>query len=359
MQGSKLSGSIKNKYILSKWLCFADGIRDDAANINMMISICGKIKFQKGNYLLKLIHKGPRQQKVLDDWQAEGHIGISKSNVELIGNEAGVFFITPKPNVTICIYSPPYQFEKTVKNVKIENITFRALNEGKEILQLKHTIKAMGVNGLVVKNCFFDDFWGDAICLHSYGDMPSTGERTRNSNVVIYNNHIKGGPHYKTRNGVAVVNGVNVRIERNIIEQTSGEGMPGAIDVEANSSAFSVNNIMIKDNEIRNCGGTAGGICINSPGYGAPANNITIKGNHISGCTSGLAFVVKTDGVTRNYIVSNNVVEADTNPYQFVGNGKSSNWTFRKNVFKRKASIKIPGTINVEGLVLKDNTFSN
>lgn len=43
----------------------------------MMISVCGKIKFQKGNYVLKLIHKGSHQQKVLEEanippYQCEG-----------------------------------------------------------------------------------------------------------------------------------------------------------------------------------------------------------------------------------------------------------------------------------------------
>ena len=231
--------------------------------------------------------------------------------------------------------------------------------DGKEIIQLKHTIRAMGVNGLIIRKCIFDDFWGDAICLHSYGDTPSTGERTRNSNVSILDNHIIGGRHNKTRNGVAVVNGVNVRIERNVIEQTSGKGMPGAIDVEANSYAFSIKNIVIKDNIIKNCGGTAGGICINSSGDKAPAYNIKIIGNHISGSTSGLAFVVKTDGVTSNYKVVNNVVEADTTPYQFVGEGKSSNWTFKNNIFKKKPSIKIPGMIHVDGLVIRDKNNDN
>lgn len=359
LQGSKLTGRVRNDFLKSEWFCFKDGRHDDADNINQMIVVCGKIHFQKGNYLLKRIHKGPQQQNVLDDWQAEGHIGISKSGVELIGEETGVVFITPKPNVTICIYSPPYQFEKTIRNVRIENITFRALNDGKEILQLKHTIKAMGVDGLIIKKCNFDDFWGDAICLHSYGDVPSTGERTRNSNVVITDNHIKGGSHYKTRNGVAVVNGVNVRIERNIIEQTSGEGMPGAIDVEANSDAFSINNIIIKKNVIKNCRGTAGGICINSKGYNAPAYNIKIIENHISGCTSGLAFVVKTDEVTANYYIVDNIVASDTPPYQFIGNGKTSNWTFKRNVFKKHTTLKIPGKIRVKGLVSKGNIFSN
>lgn len=357
-QGSKVNGRVRNKILKSEWFCYRDGRHDDAENINQMIVVCGKILFQKGNYLLKSIHKGPRQQKVLDDWQAEGHIGISKSGVCLVGEESGVVFITPKPNVTICIYSPPYQFNKTVRDVRIENITFKALNNGKKILQLKHTIKAIGVDGLVINKCTFNDFWGDAICLHSYGDMPSTGERTRNSNVVITDNHIKGGSHYKTRNGVAVVNGVNVRIENNLIENTSGEGMPGAIDVEANNHAFTIDNITIKNNIIKNCRGTAGGICINSKGNDAPAHNIKIVGNHISGCTSGLAFVVCTENVTSNYFVSDNIIADDTPPFQFIGNGTSVNWTFKNNKFRKRTYSKIPGKIHIKGLHLKGNVFN-
>lgn len=359
LQGSKLTGRVKNEYLKSEWLCYRDGVHDDADNINQMIVVCGKIHFQKGNYLLKTIHRGPRQKKVLDEWQADAHIGIYTSNVELIGDEKDVVFIAPKPCGIICIYSPPYQFDRTVRNVKISKISFRSLNNGKVLLQLNHVIRCMGVNGLTIRNCYFDDFWGDAICLHSYGDMPSTGERTRNSNVLIVNNHIKGGKHRMTRNGVSVVNGVNITIDGNVIEQTSGEGMPGAIDVEANSHAFTINNVIIKNNIIRNCGGTAGGICINSKGYNAPAYNIKIIGNRISGCTSGLAFVVKTEGVTKNYYVADNIVEADTPPYQFIGNGKTVKWTFKNNVFKRYTSKRIPGKIRVESLVLSGNRFGN
>lgn len=354
LQGSQLSGTIKNKYFSSEWLCYADGIHDDANNINQMINVCGRIMFKKGTYLLSSIHHGPRVENVLDEWQAVAHIGIAKSNVELIGVDDGVIFYTPKRYMTICIYSPPYQFFKTVRNVKIQNITFRAENNGENFNQLLHTIRVMGVDGLTIKNCYFDDFYGDAICLHSYGDMPSTGERTRNSNVVIKDNHIKGGQHHSTRNGVSVVNGVNVSIENNIIEETSRYDMPGAIDVEANSDAFSIDNIVIKGNTIRNCGGTAGGICINSKGYNAPANNINIINNHISGCTSGLAFVVQTNNRTRNFYIAGNIVEEDTPPLQFIGNGQSSLWTFKNNVFKKRLSRRIPGNIHVDSLVVKD-----
>lgn len=358
LQGSKIDGHVSNDIFRSEWLCYADGIHDDADNINQMIGVCGNVHFGKGIYLMESMHKAPIFERVVsDDWQPFAHIGISKSDVKLVGDEQGVVFLSNKPSCMICIYSTPYKIDSTIRNIDINNITFRCQNDGKELLQLKHTIKVVGVNGLKVRNCLFDDFWGDAICLHSYGDMPSTGERTRNINVVIKNNHIKGGVHYKTRNGVAVVNGVNVRIENNLIEQTSGAGMPGAIDVEANSYAFSIDNVIIKNNIIKNCKGTAGGICINSKGFQAPAHNIMIIGNHISGCTSGLAFVVQTENTTWNYVVKRNVIEADTPPYQFVGEGKSKDWLFKNNVFKKGVSTRIPGKIQVERLIDKGNIF--
>lgn len=358
LQGSKLKGLVKNRCFRSEWICYKDGIHDDANNINQIIDICGKVYFQGGNYLLESIHSGPKIEKVLDEWQAEAHICISKSNVELIGEEKGVVFITNRPCGTICIFSSPYQFDKTIRNIKIENITFKSINNGKDFWQLKHTIRAIGVNGLVIKKCFFDDFWGDAICLHSYGDTPSTGERTRNSNILIEDNHIKGGIHHNNRNGISVVNGVNVKIINNHIEHTSRKDMPGAIDVEANSNAFSINNILIKENYINDCRGTAGGICINSGQKLAPAHYIKIEGNYIRGCTSGLAFVVITEHTTSNFTVIKNIVENDTKPFQFIGSGKSSNWTFKDNIFKQSTSTKLLGDIHVSNLVSRGNIIN-
>ena len=357
LHGSSLCGKVKNTWFESSWLCYMDDKHDDAKNINQMIDVCGKIHFQKGTYLLLSKYVAPRFEDVLDDWQVDTHIGIATSNVHLVGISDSIVFHTYQKSGILCIYTPPLQIEKTIRNIKIENITFQTDNNGKDFFQLKHAIKVEGVNGLIIKNCRILDFWSDAICLHSFGDTQSTGERTRNMNVIIKDNYIKGGAHYNTRNGIAVVCGFNVFIENNTIEQTSKEGMPGAIDVEANSYVFTICNITIKNNVIKDCKGTAGGICINSGGNEAPAKNVKIVNNYISGCTSGLAFVVRTENSTGNYYIRGNVVADDTIPYQFVGSGESSNWIFKKNIFKGKSTIKIPGSIRVNDLVVKNNAF--
>jgi len=357
LQGSTISGTVSNLFFLSEWLCYADGSHDDADNINQMIEVCGKVNFKEGVYLLRTLY---RPVDTLDKklWKYPFHLGINRSNVVLKGRGKDVVFRTKEVAGMICIYSLPNRFDRTVLNVTIDNITFKTENDGVEFHEYLHTIKTIGVDGMVIKNCKFYDFWCDAICLSTYGDTPATGERTRNSNVRIMNNTIIGGKHYNTGDGVAVVNGKNILIDHNIIKQVSRKHMPGAIDIEANNSAYTVDGITISNNIIENCQGTAGGIAVNANQYGAPAHNIKILNNQISGCSNGIVFYVKSDNTTSNYLVAGNVIAADTPPYRFYGKGKSSNWVFKKNIIKRPTFVNIPGDIKVAQLLIKNNRYA-
>ena len=357
LQGSNISGTIVNRDFYSKWLCYADGIHDDAENINQMINVGSNILFTKGTYrLVSLCEPSVGLDPKL--WKYPYHIGINKSHVSMKGIEDGVVIYTSEVAGTICIYSLPGVATNTIKGVSIENITFRTANNGTDFHEYLHIIKTIGVDGLNITDCRFDDFWGDAICLSTYGDIPSTGERARNSNVKIQKNTITGGSHYNTGNGISVINGKNVVIDGNIIKHTSKKHMPGAIDVEANNSAYTVDGITISNNVIQNCHGTAGGIAINANQYGAPAHNIKILNNHISGCTSGLAFYVKSDNTTSNYTVVGNVVDSDTPPFKFYGKGKSTNWIFKNNKFHRPTLNNIPGDIKVSRLTKRGNKYA-
>lgn len=354
LKGSSISGHITNKIFNASWLCAMDGITDDAPRINEMIDVCGNVFFPKGSYrLISAFNPEGKLPKELHS-SVNGHIAINKSNVTLEG-ETGTTFVTDEPLITLSVFSQPNDIVHSISNVKIQNITFEVHNDGKNFHEFMHTIKMMGVNGITISNCMINDFWGDGICLSHYGDNPQTGERTRNQNVQILNNTIIGGNHHNNRNGISVINGKNVLIKGNIIKNTSRKDMPGAIDVEANNTAYTVENIRIENNIIEGCRGTAGGICINANGHGGPAHRILIKNNTIRRCTSGLAFVVKADGTTGEYKVIDNYVDKETLPYQFVGEGSSRNWIFSGNNFDRFIRMEIPGTIKVDNLVVKNN----
>lgn len=356
LQGSRLGGTIINSIFEADWLCYKDGKQDDAININNIIEICGSIHFGAGIY--RLTSKFIPPHDMIDKYRnmISSHIGIHKSNVTLRG-EFGTIFVTKEPYGMICAYSKPNNIDNSISNIKIESIQFHTENDGKTFHQVQHTIKCNGINGFIVKDCIIDDFWGDAICLCHYGDHPGTGEMIRNQNIIIIKNTIKGGEHHNTRNGIAVINGKNVTIEGNIIMNTTKAGMPGAIDIEANNSAFTIDNIRVVNNTIEGCMGTAGGICVNANDRQGPAHNIYIIGNTIRNCYCGLAFVVNSDNTSDSYIIKDNIVDIDTPPYLFIGSGKSSNWMITGNIFKRLSSTKIPGNIKVDGLVVENNTF--
>ena len=351
LKGSSISGHIKNSFFNASWICAMDGVSDDAKSINEMIEVCGKVIFPKGNYRL-VSHYSPLgkvEKKYFKSIKA--HIGISKSNVELTGEE-GTNFVTEDSLGTICLFSKPNQISKSIRNIKIKNITFNVHNDGIIFHEFLHTIKTIGVNGLEIANCTFNDFWGDAICLSHYGDNPRTGERTLNQNVRIVDNTINGDSH-NNRNGISVISGKNVLIKNNKIKNTSRKDMPGGICVEPNNSAYTIENIKIEKNYIEGIYGRAIAVVITKE---APAHHIDILSNEIRNCVkSGIAVAIKTDNTTDSIIIRNNHVHADTRPYFFGGKGKSKKWIISGNSFDRPVRQSIPGEINVENLVVKNN----
>lgn len=353
LKGSSISGELKNKRFNASWLCSMDGKTDDAPCINEIISLCNNVFFPKGQYrLVKPFNPEglvPKEQIS----SINTHIGINKSGVHLEG-ETGTVFITDKPLSTICIFSQPYQIENNISNISIDSIEFIVCNDGSVFHDYKHTIKTIGVNGLIIENCIFRDFWSDAICLSHYFDTPETGERTRNQNVKILHNKIVGGDHHNNRNGISIVGGINVLIKGNIIKNTSRKDMPGGVDIEPNNSAYTTRNIRIENNYFEGIKGGGGAICVVSP-VGGSIHNITIKGNRVYNSSTGVFIYLKSNGITDSYKILNNYIDGNTRPYRFEGSGTTKEWKIKGNTFERPCKQDIPGDIQVENLVMKNN----
>lgn len=352
LKGSSIKGIISNETFDASWLCAMDGVTDDAKSINEMIVVCGQVFFPKGTYrLVSRYNPTVKVPKKLHP-SIKSHIGICKSNVELIG-EPGATFVTDESLGTICLFSKPNQIKNSIKDIKIRNITFNVHNDGVVFHEFLHTIKAIGVDGLTIENCTFNDFWGDAICLSHYGDNPKTGERTRNQNVNILNNTIIGGNYHNNRNGISIISGKNVLIRGNTVKNTSRNDMPGGIDVEPNNSAYTIENIRIEKNNIEGVPSYAITVFIKKDG---PAHHIEILSNEIRRCgKAGIAIAIMTEDTTDSIIVQNNYVLADTKPYLFRGKGRSKNWIISGNTFEQPVLQSIPGDIKVANLVMTKN----
>lgn len=354
LKGSSISGNIQNTSFDASWLCAMDGESDDAKSINEIIDVCGNVFFPKGRYML-VSYFNP-QGKIDEDFygSVECHIGIYKNGVVLRGEE-GTEMIIERPSSGICVFSKPNQIDNSVRNIVISGITFTVKNDGDSFHEFAHTIKMKGVDNITIKDCVFNDFWGDAISLSHYYDTPKTGERTRNQNVNILNNKIIGSEYHNNRNGISIGNGKNVLIKGNIIKSITRNDMPGGIDIEPNNSAYTIQNIRIEKNYFEDIHGTAGAIGIVLLRDNAPAYDIEIIGNTIINCSFGISIDIKTENSSSNFRIIGNDISNDTRPLHFVGEGSSTNWIIRNNVYNMSIIQTIPGFIKVKNLVLKNN----
>lgn len=350
LQGSHISGSLRNETFNAGWLCHADGKQDDAEAVNAIFAMSQRVHFPKGTYLLSSFHspKYPINKPY--------HLGINHSHLTITG-EDGATLLTQTKAGTLCIYSKPYAIDESISDIKIEGITFQVANEETEFDPYQehcHTISFIGVNGATVKDCKFHNFWGDAICLNHYNDNEQTGERSRNQNVWVTGNYIDGYKH-SNRNGISIINGKNVRVEANTIVHSSHKRMPGAIDIEANNTAYTIDSIQISNNIIDDSQGMNAAISVVSNNKKGPAHYIQITGNTITNSNRALAFWIDNQDCCHHVTITNNHADASTTPYIFWQSGTTHHWTFRNNTFECPSQQQFGGKVKIRKLTNKGN----
>lgn len=354
LQGSTLSGNISNKTFDASWLCYRDGKTDDASAIQNLLNTFNNIHFPKGTYLLVGFHKSKYPV------EKPYHLGITRSKMTITG-EKGSVIRTATMGGVLNIHSKPYDIKHTIADISISGLTFEVKNESDKFESYQehcHTISMMGAKNVTIKDCYFKNFWGDAICTNHYGDNPNTGERARNTNIKILNNTIDG---YKcvNRNGVSVINGEKVIIKQNTFNNCSHKNMPGAIDVEPNYSFYTCNDITISENSITNCQGQNGAISIVCGPHGGIAKNVNVTKNKVYKSRRGIEFAVEDVSYAENIKIEDNYFDAETDPYIFYGKGKVKTFEFNNNTFKAKTKVKFGGSIKIERKKMKGNEFAN
>lgn len=350
LQGSHITGVIANNTFNAKWLCHADGVNDDAAHINDMMQVCENIYFPKGIYQLISTHtpKYPINKPY--------HLGINRSHQTLTGGKGAVLRTNIMAGM-LTVYSKPYDIAHSISDITIQGLTFQVVNEATTFdpyQQHCHTISLKGVNGCVIQKCRFQNFWGDAICLNHYNDNEQTGERARNMNVLIQHNYIDGYKH-SNRNGVSVINGEHAVIRNNVLVNCSHKTMPGAIDVEANNTAYTVNDILISGNTIDQSQGMNAAISVVSNKLRAPAHNITITKNVITRSNRAFAFWIDSNGCADNITITKNKADQHTTPFMFWQEGETENWTFTGNKFLCPTKLDFGGKLKIKNLIIRDN----
>lgn len=196
----------------------------------------------------------------------------------------------------------------TGSNVTIDNLNFdgNASNQGATWSQHRHCIRIHGAYAnTVVKNCDMTNIIGDGVYVNV---SASTGTRIGPNNT--YN-----GNHFN-RNGVSVVTGTDVDVFDSTFTNCSRSGMPGAIDIEPNSSSETLSDIGIYGNVID--GGSVAGTgtlpgIVYSGFQNAAGDQINIHDNEVYGSryTEGILIIGINGGPFNNAtninVYSNNV----------------------------------------------------
>ena len=178
-----------------------------------------------------------------------------------------------------------------IKNITFEYLVFEAIT--KSFSEHIHLLKLSGVSNITFRHCIIKGFRGDGVYLGS-GDA---GQERHNENI----NFIKctfDGVANQNRNGLSIIDGNGVYLERCHFKNCTMPTMPGAIDIEPNANAWSIiKNIHVRKCKFNNIGGNVGVISLILPlaqsQLTAPVENITIEGCSCDGAINtqgGLSF---------------------------------------------------------------------
>lgn len=301
-----------------------DGVADDTAAIRAAMAAANTVYFPAGTYLIKgtgVSSTDGLQLKSNQTVYGDGAASILKQ-------DPGCQFIMSANQGTGGTTNPA----NNMVNILVRDIAF--LCSSGVFSEQQHFLNLNAVSNVVVERCTFQGFMGDGIYL---GSSNVAGVERHNQNITV-RDCVFNGVNNQNRNGISIIDGDTVLIERNVFTNVSKSGMPGCIDLEPNADTFPiVKNITIRGNRME--GSQGGGIAlllafVTIPGAATPIN-IRISDNYISACLSGItldAFAAPTEATGNcNWLIDHNTITASTSSMIIV-NG-CSGVTFANNQF--------------------------
>jgi hypothetical protein len=228
--------------------------------------------------------------------------------------------------------------EGRISGLRLSDLTLRGMVETKGFSEFEHLVSLNGVHGVLVERVDFVGFRGDGLYI---GSGASAGHERHNRHVVIRNCTFDG-VNKNNRNGISIIDGDGVLIERCAFKNCTRADMPGAIDVEPDANVYHVvRNITVQNCSFRNIGGGVAAIGVMLPGvtYTTAPGNFMFERNRIDGYNArAFAFVYNLTGgisdATANFrirIVANTAVNGVTPFALFNARGA----TVADNIFDR------------------------
>jgi hypothetical protein len=102
--------------------------------------------------------------------------------------------------------------------------------------QHRHAIRVVGSSGVTITRDTFRNLIGDGVYIVGA------------SSVTVSSSTFDGD--HSNRNGVSVISGSNITVHDNVFNSISRPDMPGAVDLEPNTSAESLSNVEVYSNTV-------------------------------------------------------------------------------------------------------------
>lgn len=244
----------------------AVGDRDDSAALTRAIAAAQRIRLPAGRGL------GPGGAYLIGDV-------APAAGTEISGDGIGRTVIRPAGDRTAAIFCDSGGAQARVRGIAIRDLTFDGWARERGFSEHRHLVNLAGVEDARIERVEFRAFQGDGLILSS-GRVPGSERHNRNVQVL---DCIFDGVNHQNRNGISVIDGDGIRIERCAFRNCTRPNMPGPIDFEPDASAFAIiRNIAVRSCRFENVGGNVGAIGFHIPAAVATLpSGIEIIGNVI------------------------------------------------------------------------------
>lgn len=249
-------GTIKNAKLLG---ATGNGTTNDSVAVQTLLTANNTIYLPAGTYLLNNL-----------DLPAGG-------NVKIIGDGPDTILLQAQINAgdSKGIFSAQSQDPTQISNLIFQDLKFLGNVTGSGFSQFTHLLSINGTNNVTIDRCQFVGFQGDGVYI---GSGYTGGLTCHNTNVRI-TNCLFDGVNNSNRNGISVIDGVGIYTQNNKFINITSSTMPGAIDIEPDSSVNIIKNIYIQDNRFENIGGNVGVVSIQIGSSIVLPTNIKIQNN--------------------------------------------------------------------------------
>ena len=166
-----------------------------------------------------------------------------------------------------------------MRGIALRDLTFEGWARERGFSEHLHLVNLAGVEEVRIERVAFVAFQGDGLILSS-GRVPGSERHNRDVRVA---DCVFDGVNHQNRNGISVIDGDGIRIERSAFRNCTRPNMPGAIDFEPDNNAFAIiRNVLIQGCRFDNVGGNVGAIGFHiPPGVRALPSGIQILDNII------------------------------------------------------------------------------